>query len=76
MTRTGHDSAPAGRAYERMSGERGQGHSFYQDYTTFRASRPSADPTGMGEDFDFDDAAEMSARLPRLSRLFRGERRV
>jgi hypothetical protein len=77
----GHDEAlfnelvnyAAAEAYARISGTQDHGHAFYQDYRTFRSARPSTDPTGMGENFDFEDAAEIRARLPQLARLFRGD---
>ncbi|MGW4648678.1 DUF4240 domain-containing protein [Kitasatospora sp. NPDC004289] len=54
--------APA-EAWTRLTGER---DSFYR-----AAARPAATtPPDMGEDFDFDDDAEMARRLPRLAALY------
>jgi hypothetical protein len=66
-------SYAAMRAYERLSGVDG---SFY-DAQAARGTRPSggaerraaARGPEMGEDFDFDDEAEMRQRLPRLAAL-------
>lgn len=55
-------------AYERVTG----GEDFYEACTRRRAAggeqRPV--PVDMGEEFDFDDEAEMYRRFPRLSALF------
>lgn len=58
----------APNAYERISGDEDD-CTFYDDFEEFRATRAPAGPTDMGEDFDFDDAAHMHARLPRLAAL-------
>jgi hypothetical protein len=73
----GHDEAlfnepvnyAASNAYERISGDK-DNCSFYDDYDAFRGPQPERGPADMGEDFDFDDASEMRARLPRLAALF------
>ncbi|MER7770976.1 DUF4240 domain-containing protein [Kitasatospora sp. NPDC096140] len=59
----------ASYAYERINGEEPDA-SFYDDYARFCGPRTDREPADMGEDFDFDDASEMHARLPRLARLF------
>lgn len=59
----------ASYAYERMDGSEDD-CTFYDSYDAFRSARPDAEPTDMGEDFDFDDASEMRSRLPRLAHLF------
>ena len=59
----------APNAYERISGDEDD-CTFYDDFKEFRATRAPAGPTDMGEDFDFDDAAQIHARLPRLAALF------
>jgi hypothetical protein len=59
----------APNAYDRIGGDKDEG-TFYDDFKEFRATREPASPTDMGEDFDFDDAAHMHARLPRLAALF------
>ncbi|MEU1617355.1 DUF4240 domain-containing protein [Streptomyces sp. NPDC005722] len=60
----------AAQAFERLTGDR---DSFW---TAWAAHRPAGTGTpsepDMGEDFDFDDDAEMHRRLPRLARLFLG----
>jgi hypothetical protein len=57
-------------AYERKTGVDG---SFYEAQDEREVASPKPDgPSGlepMGEDFDFDDEAEMRQRLPRLSAL-------
>jgi Protein of unknown function (DUF4240) len=57
-------------AYERLTGD---GDAFWE---AMEARQEGAEETrhDMGEDFDFDDAAQMHARLPRLAALFLGER--
>ncbi|MFF4694299.1 DUF4240 domain-containing protein [Streptomyces chattanoogensis] len=64
----------ASYAYERINGDE-DNCSFYDDYDQFRIPRTGGEPADMGESFDFDDASEMHARLPRLAHLFldRGE---
>ncbi|MFD0371092.1 DUF4240 domain-containing protein [Streptomyces sp. NPDC127114] len=65
----------AGDAFERLTGD---DHAFYEAWDTYQASRKqhgqdAGDMNGMddmGEDFDFDDPAEMRRRLPRLSALY------
>ena len=57
-------------AYERINDGK-DGRAFYDDYNRFLGPRPKLAPTNMGEDFDFDDSAEMHARLPNLARLFK-----
>lgn len=61
------------RAYERIDRSGDRGRTFYDEYNTFRSTRPGPDPTEMGQKFDFEDAAEMRARLPQLARLFLGD---
>ncbi|MFI1827917.1 DUF4240 domain-containing protein [Streptomyces sp. NPDC020412] len=55
-------------AYERITGA----EDFYEACTRHRAARGEEDrtPVDMGEEFDFDDEAEMHRRFPRLSALF------
>ncbi|MCX4580757.1 hypothetical protein OHB41_48135 [Streptomyces sp. NBC_01571] len=43
---------------------------FYDDYDQFCGPRANHEPADMGESFDFDNASEMHARLPRLAQLF------
>ncbi|MEU1785056.1 DUF4240 domain-containing protein [Streptomyces sparsogenes] len=59
----------ASYAYELINGDE-DNCSFYDDYDQFRSPRTGGEPTDMGESFDFDDASEMHARLPRLAHLF------
>ncbi|MBS2546655.1 DUF4240 domain-containing protein [Catenulispora sp. NL8] len=60
----------ASYAYERINGD--EDHcSFYDDYDQFLGSQPERGPSDMGEGFDFDDNAEMHARLSNLARLFK-----
>ncbi|MET7684525.1 DUF4240 domain-containing protein [Streptomyces sp. NPDC005423] len=59
----------ASHAYERINGDEDD-CTFYDDYDQFRGPRTDHEPADMGESFDFDDASEMHARLPRLARLF------
>jgi hypothetical protein len=47
--------------FRRISGLQDHGHTFHQDYRTFRSARPSADTSDMGENFDFEDPAHMRA---------------
>lgn len=56
-------------AYERVSGDEDD-CTFYDDFKEFQAARTPAEPIDMGEDFDFDDAAEMHTRFPRLAALY------
>ncbi|WP_131738102.1 DUF4240 domain-containing protein [Actinomadura roseirufa] len=58
-------------AYGRIHGD-DDGCIFYDDYDEFLGPQAEREPAHMGEDFDFEDAAEMHARLPRLARLFLG----
>ncbi|MFB7241886.1 hypothetical protein CW362_17475 [Streptomyces populi] len=62
----------AARAFGRVTGDE---EDFYEAWTEYEASRrPAArDGNDMGEDFDFDDAAEMHSRLPRLAALCLGD---
>jgi hypothetical protein len=59
----------ASEAYQRINDDK-DARSFYDDYDHFFGPRPKHAPNDMGEDFDFDDSAEMHARLPNLARLF------
>ncbi|WP_251091399.1 DUF4240 domain-containing protein [Streptomyces sp. Caat 7-52] len=59
----------ASYAYERINGDEDDS-TFYDDYEQFCGSRTDHEPADMGESFDFDDASEMHARLPRLAQLF------
>ncbi|MBD0673521.1 DUF4240 domain-containing protein [Streptomyces sp. CBMA156] len=61
----------ASHAYRRISGSEDTA-AFHAAYDAFRATRTDGAPTEMGEDFDFDDDAEMHARLPRLAHLYLG----
>ncbi|WP_030241926.1 DUF4240 domain-containing protein [Streptomyces sp. NRRL S-350] len=56
-------------AYERITGGE-DACTFYDDYDRFCGPRADHEPADMGENFAFDDAAEMQARLPGLARLF------
>lgn len=56
-------------AYERINGDEDT-CSFYDDYDKFLGPQPAREPSNMGEDFDFDDNAEMHARLPQLAYIF------
>jgi Protein of unknown function (DUF4240) len=55
-------------AYMRITGI-STGSVFYDDYREFQRQHPHPEPTNMGEAFDFEDHAQMRARLPRLSGL-------
>ncbi|MEV0097323.1 DUF4240 domain-containing protein [Streptomyces sp. NPDC050738] len=58
----------ASEAFERITGNR---DAFYEAWDARTAdSDTGADEHNMGEDFDFDDPAEMHQRLPRLATLF------
>ncbi|MET8100807.1 DUF4240 domain-containing protein [Streptomyces sp. NPDC005236] len=61
----------AARAFGRVTGDE---EDFYEAWTAYAASRdrPAHDSADMGEDFDFDDDAEMHTRLPRLAALCLG----
>ncbi|MEV7597276.1 DUF4240 domain-containing protein [Kitasatospora sp. NPDC089797] len=59
----------ASYAYERINGDKDD-CTFYDDYDQFCGPSTNHEPADMGESFDFDDASEMHARLPRLARLF------
>jgi hypothetical protein len=63
------------RAYGRITGDE---EDFYEAWDRYEAARPDAGAAGsdMGEDFDFDDPAEMHRRLPRLASLFLSEKTV
>ncbi len=63
----------AAHAYEQLTGGDQDGEDelsdFHEAYGAFAGpARP--EPEDLGEDFDFDDPAEMRARLPRLAELF------
>jgi hypothetical protein len=58
----------ASYAYDRMNGDEDD-CTFHADYDQFCGPRTDDEPTDMGESFDFDDASEMHARLPRLAHL-------
>ncbi|MFD5514733.1 DUF4240 domain-containing protein [Streptomyces sp. NPDC127066] len=62
----------AARAFGRVAGDE---EDFYEAWTEYEASRDHSlrDNDDMGEDFDFDDAAEMHSRLPRLAALCLGD---
>lgn len=60
----------ASYAYERINGDEAHSCAFYEDYDAFTGPDAEPGPAAMGEDFDFDDPAEMRARLPRLAGLF------
>ncbi|WP_225827115.1 DUF4240 domain-containing protein [Streptomyces naphthomycinicus] len=59
----------ASYAYERINGNEND-CTFYDDYDQFCGPRGNHEPADMGESFDFDNASEMHARLPRLAQLF------
>ncbi|MGW1067964.1 DUF4240 domain-containing protein [Streptomyces aureus] len=62
----------AARAFGRITGD---DEDFYEAWTEYEASLdcPLCDHNDMGEDFDFDDPAEMHSRLPRLAALCLGD---
>lgn len=62
----------AARAFGRVTGDE---EDFYEAWTEYEASsdRLARGSGDMGEDFDFDDAAEMHSRLPRLAALCLGD---
>ncbi|MFI0965967.1 DUF4240 domain-containing protein [Streptomyces sp. NPDC021080] len=62
----------AGCAFGRITGDE---EDFYEAWTEYEASHghSARDSDDMGEDFDFDDPAEMHSRLPRLAALCLGE---
>lgn len=60
----------ASYAYERINGDE-DNCSFYDDYEQFLGPQPERGLSDMGEAFDFDDNAEMHARLPKLAALFK-----
>ena len=59
----------ASHAYEQLCGEGTDIEEFYEAYDAFTGTS-EPEPEDMGEEFDFDDAAQMRARLPRLAELF------
>ncbi|MER7582307.1 DUF4240 domain-containing protein [Kitasatospora sp. NPDC097691] len=59
----------ASYAYERINGGE-DGCTFHDDYDHFCGPRTDREPADMGENFAFDDASEMQARLPGLACLF------
>lgn len=59
----------SGHAYEELTGEETGMTDFYEAYDAFTGGA-EPEPEDLGEEFDFDDAAELRARLPRLSELF------
>ncbi|MGY0059058.1 DUF4240 domain-containing protein [Streptomyces sp. LZ34] len=69
----------ASGAFERVAED---GEDFYEAWKRHRSARGESGEGGseagaeadMGEDFDFDDAEEMSRRLPRLAALYLDER--
>lgn len=67
----------SGHAYEELTGEETGMSDFYEAYDAF-AGKDEPEPEDVGEEFDFGDAEEMRARLPRLSGLFivQAERRA
>lgn len=62
----------AARAFGRITGDE---EDFYAAWTAYEGSRARSrqGDDDMGEDFDFDDAAEMHSRLPRLAALCLGD---
>ncbi|MBA9002364.1 DUF4240 domain-containing protein [Thermomonospora cellulosilytica] len=59
----------AAKAYERVTGK--ETCDFYDAVDEYRAAHGIEErESGMGEAFDFGDAAEMRRRLPRLAELF------
>ncbi|MEU0395788.1 DUF4240 domain-containing protein [Streptomyces sp. NPDC006208] len=63
----------ASEAFERITAD---GEDFYEAWAGYRATKVENKERDhdMGEDFDFDDAEEMYARLPRLAALYLGGR--
>ncbi|MFG3283262.1 DUF4240 domain-containing protein [Streptomyces sp. NPDC048111] len=59
----------ASYAYERICGGE-DACIFHHDYDQFCGPQTNHRPADMGEVFDFDNASEMHARLPRLAALF------
>ncbi|MEU4091156.1 DUF4240 domain-containing protein [Streptomyces sp. NPDC026673] len=60
----------AADAFERLTGDQ---DAFYTAWAAYRPAGAEAEAEpDMGEDFDFDDDAEMHRRLPRLARLYLG----
>ena len=57
------------RAYDQLTDEGTDMCDFYEAYDAFIGKDVPA-PADLGEEFDFDDAAQMRARLPRLAELF------
>lgn len=57
----------ASGAFERLTGDP---DAFYKAWAEYRSADEQDGEADMGEDFDFDDAAEMHRRLPRLARLY------
>ncbi|MFD8597808.1 DUF4240 domain-containing protein [Kitasatospora sp. NPDC059646] len=58
----------AAHAFERRTGDRSAFYPAYDLHRTEQGLERPADPeAGMGEEFDFDDDAEMERRLPRLA---------
>ncbi|MFF3889674.1 DUF4240 domain-containing protein [Streptomyces sp. NPDC001914] len=63
----------AARAFRRITGDE---EDFYEAWTEYEASHDRLghdSDDNMGEDFDFDDPAEMHTRLPRLAALYLGD---
>jgi hypothetical protein len=56
-------------AYEELTGEETEMYDFYEAYDAF-TGKAVPEPEDLGEEFDFDDAAQLRARLPHLSELF------
>lgn len=59
----------AAHAYQELSGEEAEMSAFYEAYDAF-TGRSGPEPENMGEELDFEDPAQMRAKLPRLSELF------
>lgn len=59
----------AGYAYDQLTD--GDGEDFYEAWEIRQEARGKRNTAyDMGEDFDFDDKAQMRARLPRLAAIF------
>lgn len=57
------------RAYDQLTDEDADMSEFYEAYDAF-IDKDVPEPTDLGEEFDFDDAAQLRARLPHLAELF------
>ncbi|WP_034264972.1 DUF4240 domain-containing protein [Actinospica robiniae] len=56
-------------AYDQITDDDTDMRDFYEAYDAF-IGEDVPEPTDLGEEFDFDDAVQMRAKLPRLAELF------